>query len=160
WHIFDDPSILRGLSPHYGVLYFIDNGWVAFAILGGVVLAVTGTEARYADMGHFGKAPIRTAWLVLCLPTLLLHYFGPVALVLSNPGPGASPFCSMIPQAADRPVWLLATAAAVIASQAVITGAFSITQQAEQLGLLPRIDIRRTSETQAGQIFVPSVNNA
>jgi KUP system potassium uptake protein len=159
-HISDDPSILRSLSPHYGLAYLFQNGIVGFAILGGVFLAVTGTEALYADMGHFGKGPIRAAWVVLCLPTLLLNYYGQGALVLSNPEAAANPFFAMIPQAIYWPVLLLATAAAVIASQAVITGAFSITQQAVQLGLLPRIDIRRTSETQAGQVFVPSVNNA
>jgi KUP system potassium uptake protein len=159
-HIFDDPTILRGLSPHYAVLYFVSNGWMSLAILGGVFLVVTGTEALYADMGHFGRGPIRMAWLGLCLPALLLNYFGQGALVLSHPEAADNPFFAMIPQFAYWPMLLLATCAAVIASQAVISGAFSITQQAVQLGLLPRIDIRRTSETIAGQIFVPAVNNA
>jgi KUP system potassium uptake protein len=157
-HIADDPSILRGLSPHYGVVFLFSNGLLGFVILGSVFLAVTGAEALYADMGHFGKGPIRAAWLFLCLPCLLLNYFGQGALVLAHPSAAKNPFFQMIPEVAFWPVLLLATAAAVIASQAVITGAFSMTQQAVQLGLLPRIDIRRTSETLAGQIFVPAVN--
>ncbi|MDP3175499.1 MAG: potassium transporter Kup [Phenylobacterium sp.] len=157
-HISDDPSIFRALSPHYGVMFLFENGLLGFIILGSVFLAVTGAEALYADMGHFGKAPIRAAWLVLVLPCLLLNYFGQGALVLSNPSAAANPFFHMIPDFAYWPVLVLATCAAVIASQAVITGAFSMTQQAVQLGLFPRIDIRRTSETQAGQIYVPQVN--
>jgi len=158
-HIADDLRIFGALSPHYGILFLIDNGFLGFVILGSVFLAVTGAEALYADMGHFGKAPIRAGWLFLVLPCLVLNYLGQGALVLSNPAAGANPFFEMVPQAVYWPVLLLATIAAVIASQAVITGAFSMTQQAVQLGLFPRIDIRRTSETQAGQIFVPSVNN-
>ena len=131
---------------------------MGFIILGSVFLAVTGAEALYADMGHFGKGPIRAAWVVLVLPALVLNYLGQGALVLSNPQARLDPFFDMIPQVAYWPVLLLATAATVIASQAVITGAFSMTQQAVQLGLFPRIDIRRTSETQAGQIYVPQVN--
>ncbi|MDP3661190.1 potassium transporter Kup [Phenylobacterium sp.] len=157
-HISDDPSIFRALSPHYGVMFLFENGLLGFIILGSVFLAVTGAEALYADMGHFGKAPIRAAWLVLVLPCLLLNYFGQGALVLSDPSAAANPFFHMIPDFAYWPVLVLATCAAVIASQAVITGAFSMTQQAVQLGLFPRIDIRRTSETQAGQIYVPQVN--
>ncbi|MBL8772000.1 MAG: potassium transporter Kup [Phenylobacterium sp.] len=157
-HISDDFSILRALSPHYGVLFLVDNGFLGFVILGSVFLAVTGAEALYADMGHFGKRPIQAAWLGLCLPALVLNYFGQGALVLSDPSARANPFFEMIPQAAYWPVLALATLAAIIASQAVITGAFSMTQQAVSLGLFPRIDIRRTSETQAGQIYVPQVN--
>ena len=159
-HIFDDWTILRGLSPHYGVVFLFSNGLLGFVILGSVFLAVTGAEALYADMGHFGKAPIRAAWLYLVLPCLLLNYLGQGALVLAHPEARANPFFQMIPDNVYIywPILLLATCAAVIASQAVITGAFSMTQQAVQLGLLPRIDIRRTSETQAGQIFVPQVN--
>ena len=159
YHISEDLSVFRALSPHYGVLFLIDNGFLGFIILGSVFLAVTGAEALYADMGHFGKKPIRTAWLVLVLPCLLLNYLGQGALVLAHPEARANPFFDMIPEVVYWPVLLLATMAAVIASQAVITGAFSMTQQAVQLGLFPRIDIRRTSETQAGQIFVPAVNN-
>jgi len=157
-HIWDDVSIFRGLSPHYGVMFLINNGLLGFVILGSVFLAVTGAEALYADMGHFGKGPIRAAWAGLVLPCLLLNYFGQGAMVLANPAKGDNPFFEMIPAAIYWPVFLLSVAATVIASQAVITGAFSITQQAVQLGLLPRIDIRRTSETQAGQIYVPQVN--
>ena len=158
YHIADDISVLRALLPHYGVIFLWDNGLLGFIILGSVFLAVTGAEALYADMGHFGKKPIQAAWLILVLPALLLNYLGQGALVLSNPAARSNPFFEMIPEVIYWPVLLLATAATVIASQAVITGAFSMTQQAVQLGLLPRIDIRRTSETQAGQIYVPQVN--
>ena len=157
-HIFDDPSILRGLSPHYGVMFLIDNGFLGFILLGSVFLAVTGAEALYTDMGHFGKAPIRAGWLVFVLPCLMLNYLGQGALVLSDPEARLNPFWAMAPEIAYWPILLLATAATIIASQAVITGAFSLTQQAVQLGLLPRISIKRTSETQAGQIYIPSVN--
>ena len=157
-HISDDISILRALSPHYAALFLVDNGLLGFIVLGSVFLAVTGAEALYADMGHFGKGPIQGAWIILVFPALLINYYGQGALVLSHPGARVNPFFEMIPQVAYWPILLLATASTIIASQAVITGAFSITQQAVQLGLLPRIDIRRTSETQAGQIFVPQVN--
>ena len=157
-HISDDISVLRSLSPHYGILFLLDNGFLGFVILGSVFLAVTGAEALYADMGHFGKAPIRAGWMVLVLPALLLNYLGQGALVLSNPAARSNPFFEMIPEIAYWPILALATVAAIIASQAVITGAFSMTQQAVSLGLFPRIDIRRTSETQAGQIYVPQVN--
>ncbi|MDD3836335.1 MAG: potassium transporter Kup [Phenylobacterium sp.] len=159
-HISDDPSIVRGLSPHYGAVFLATHGVLGLVILGGVFLAVTGAEALYADMGHFGKGPLRAAWALVVLPCLLLNYFGQGALVLAHPEARVNPFFEMIPEAAFWPVLLLATAATIIASQAVITGAFSVTQQAVQLGLFPRIDIRRTSETQAGQIFVPQVNIA
>jgi KUP system potassium uptake protein len=157
-HIADDPSIFRALSPHYGVIFLMDNGLLGFIILGSVFLAVTGAEALYADMGHFGKGPIRAAWMGLALPALLLNYLGQGAGVLHHPENAAEPFFRMVPDAAYWPILLLAMAATIIASQAVITGAFSMTQQAVLLGLLPRIDIRRTSETQAGQIYVPQVN--
>jgi KUP system potassium uptake protein len=157
-YIVQMPSILRGLSPYYGVHLLINNGWVGFAILGSVFLVVTGAEALYADMGHFGKAPIRAAWLGIAFPCLMLNYLGQGALVLLHPSTQANPFFLMIPKFAYWPIMALTTAATVIASQAVITGAFSMTQSAVQLGLLPRIDIRRTSETVAGQIFVPQVN--
>jgi KUP system potassium uptake protein len=158
YHIMDDPSIIRALLPHHGIRFLVENGFIGFIILGSVFLAVTGAEALYADMGHFGKKPIRVAWLGFVLPALLLNYLGQGALVLAHPAARTNPFFDMIPQAIYWPVLLLATVATVIASQAVITGAFSMTQQAVQLGLFPRIDIRRTSETQAGQIFVPQVN--
>src|SRR6185437_17053855 len=126
-------------------------------ILGSVFLTVTGAEALYADMGHFGKTPIRAAWFGLVFPCLMINYLGQGSLVLADASAAADPFFRMIPHFAYWPVLLLTTAATVIASQAVITGAFSITQQAVQLGLLPRIDIRRTSETVAGQMCVPQV---
>ncbi|GAA0870805.1 potassium transporter Kup [Brevundimonas basaltis] len=157
-HIFDDPSILRALSPHYGALFLIDNGVLGFILLGSVFLAVTGAEALYTDMGHFGKSPIRTGWLSFVLPCLMLNYLGQGALVLSDPTARVNPFWEMIPEMIYWPVLILATMATIIASQAVITGAFSLTQQAVQLGLFPRIKIMQTSESQAGQIFVPSVN--
>jgi KUP system potassium uptake protein len=159
YHIFDDISILRALSPHYGVQLLINDGFLGFIILGSVFLAVTGAEALYADMGHFGKGPIRIGWLYFVLPCLTLNYLGQGALILDNPEASENPFWSMVPEMIYWPMLGLATAATVIASQAVITGAFSVTQQAVQLGLLPRIDIRNTSETQAGQIFVPAVNS-
>ncbi len=160
FHIRDDLSILRAFWPGYGIGFLIENGVVGFLILGSVFLAVTGAEALYADMGHFGKWPIRAAWLVLVFPCLALNYLGQGALVLHHPAARHSPFFEMVPHSpfAYWPVLALATTAAVIASQAVITGAFSMTQQAVQLGLLPRIAINRTSETQTGQIFVPTVN--
>jgi KUP system potassium uptake protein len=158
FHIFDDVSILRALSPHYGVMFLLDNGFLGFVILGSVFLAVTGAEALYADMGHFGKSPIRAGWLWVVLPCLTLNYLGQGALVLSDRAAAENPFWTMVPQAAYWPVLIMATIATIIASQAVITGAFSVTQQAVQLGLLPRIDIRNTSESQAGQIYVPAIN--
>jgi KUP system potassium uptake protein len=158
YHIIGNPMIVRGLLPHYGVIFLLDNGLLGFIILGSVFLAVTGAEALYADMGHFGKGPIRAAWLYLALPALLLNYLGQGAMVLAHPSARHNPFFEMIPHVIYWPVLILAMVATVIASQAVITGAFSMTQQAVQLGLFPRIDIRRTSETQAGQIFVPQVN--
>jgi len=156
--IFREPSVLRGLSPLYGIDLIVDNGMLGFAILGSVFLVVTGAEALYADIGHFGTSPIRLAWLGLAFPSLMLNYLGQGALVLADPSSQADPFFRMIPGSAYWPVLVLTTAATVIASQAVITGAFSITQQAVQLGLLPRMTIQRTSETVAGQIYVPAVN--
>ncbi|HZZ88359.1 MAG TPA: potassium transporter Kup [Caulobacteraceae bacterium] len=159
FHLKDDLSIFRALSPYYGVKFLIENGFVGFVILGSVFLAVTGAEALYADMGHFGKKPIQTAWLFLVFPCLALNYLGQGALVLHHPHARVDPFWHMAPAFAYWPILILSALATVIASQAVITGAFSMTQQAVQLGLLPRIDIKRTSETQAGQIFVPAVNS-
>jgi KUP system potassium uptake protein len=158
YHLQDNWSVFRAINPYYGVRFLFENGFLGFVILGSVFLAVTGAEALYADMGHFGRKPIRVAWLVLIFPSLILNYLGQGALVLKHPHAVNDPFFAMVPQFAYWPVLILATAATVIASQAVITGAFSMTQQAVQLGLLPRMDIKRTSETLAGQIFVPSVN--
>ncbi len=154
----DGLFILRAVNPYYAARFLIQNGFVGFVILGSVFLAVTGAEALYADMGQFGKRPIRAAWFVLVFPCLILNYLGQGALVLSVGAARHNPFFGMVPAFAYWPVLVLATVAAVIASQAVITGAFSLTQQAVQMGLLPRIDIKRTSETQTGQIFVPAVN--
>jgi KUP system potassium uptake protein len=158
WHLKDDLSVLRAVNPFWAIRFLLRNGFVGFIILGAVFLAVTGAEALYADMGQFGRRPIRAAWAYLVFPCLALNYLGQGALVLEHPGARFSPFFDMAPHALYWPVLILATTAAVIASQAVITGAFSMTRQAVQLGLLPRIEIRRTSETQSGQIFVPAVN--
>ena len=158
YHLHEDLSVFRGLNPWYGAKFLIDNNILGFVILGSVFLAVTGAEALYTDMGHFGRGPIRAAWLFLVFPCLVLNYLGQGAVVLQHPAARLDPFWTMTPQFAYWPILILATLATVIASQAVISGAFSMTQQAVQLGLLPRLEIRRTSETQAGQIFVPSVN--
>jgi KUP system potassium uptake protein len=158
FHIADNVSIFRALSPTYGAIFLFREGFLGFVILGSVFLAVTGAEALYADMGHFGKKPIQAAWLFFALPALVLNYLGQGALVLHDGAARENPFYRMIPEPIYWPILLLMTLATIIASQAVITGAFSMTQQAVQLGLFPRIDIRRTSETQAGQIFVPLVN--
>jgi KUP system potassium uptake protein len=152
-----DFSVLRAVNPYWAGRFLAENGFVGFVILGSVFLAVTGAEALYADMGHFGKRPIRAAWAMV-FPCLALNYLGQGARVLGHAASRTNPFFDMVPHSAYWPVLLLATAAAVIASQAVITGAFSMTRQAVQLGLLPRIEIKRTSETQSGQIFVPAVN--
>ena len=157
-HLKDDLGVFRAINPMYGARYLIDNGFVGFVILGSVFLAVTGAEALYTDMGQFGKGPIRTAWLVLVFPCLALNYLGQGAFVLHHPAARGNPFWALAPAFVYWPLVVLATVATVIASQAVITGAFSLTQQAVQLGLMPRLNIRRTSETQAGQIFVPTVN--
>jgi KUP system potassium uptake protein len=147
-----------GLNPIHGLQLLGSNLGLGFAILGSVFLVLTGAEALYADIGHFGKGPIRLAWLAVAFPCLLINYLGQGALVLADPSAAANPFFRMIPAFAYWPLLILTTAATVIASQAVITGAFSVSQQAMQLGLLPRLDIRRTSEAVAGQIFVPQVN--
>jgi KUP system potassium uptake protein len=158
YHIADDPRIWQAFNPYNGFRFLVENGLVAFVILGSIFLAVTGAEALYADMGHFGKNPIRAAWFVLVFPCLALNYLGQGAFVLSKPEAKADPFWMMVPEIAFWPVMGLAVIAAIIASQAVITGAFSMTQQAVQLGLLPRMEIKRTSETLAGQIYVPQIN--
>jgi KUP system potassium uptake protein len=159
FHLHENLSVFRAINPYYGVTFLLQNGFLGFVILGSVFLAVTGAEALYADMGHFGRKPIRFAWMALVFPCLALNYLGQGAMVLARPAARANPFWEMVPGFAYWPVLILATAATVIASQAVITGAFSMTQQAVQLGLLPRTDIKRTSETQAGQIYVPSINS-
>jgi KUP system potassium uptake protein len=152
------PEILKALSPHYGLMLFVREPWTAFVSLGSIVLAVTGCETLYADMGHFGKGPIRAAWLFFVLPALFLNYFGQGAALLRNPHDLANPFYSVAPGWAHYPLVFLATIAASIASQAVISGVFSITRQAVQLGMLPRMEIRHTSATDFGQIYVPRMN--
>ncbi len=151
-------GILRALSPTYGVAFFADHGHIAFIALGSVVLAVTGAEALYADMGHFGRAPIRRAWFALVFPALTLNYLGQGALILRTPTAIDNPFFLLVPGWGRIPMVVLATFATVIASQAVISGAFSVTRQAVQLGFLPRLTIRHTSEHEVGQVYAPAVN--
>ena len=158
WHISQNPAVLLAFNPFYGVTFLIHHGIIGLLTLGAVFLVVTGSEALYADLGHFGRAPIRTAWLFVALPALTINYLGQGALVLANPKAIESPFFLLYPQWALIPMVVLATAATVIASQAVITGAYSVTQQAIQLGLLPKLEIRHTSEALVGQIFMPRVN--
>ena len=157
-NIAHDPSILKALNPIYAEQFFVHQPWVAFVALGAVVLAVTGAEALYADMGHFGRFPIRLAWFGFVLPALLLNYFGQGALMLHNPEAVKNPFYLLAPEWALFPLIGLATLATVIASQAVITGAFSVSRQALQLGFLPRMHIQHTSESEQGQVYMPRVN--
>lgn len=164
-HLAADPSIiLHTINPLNALKFFADDGFVAFVALGSVVLAVTGAEALYADMGHFGRKPIGVSWLTFVYPALMLNYMGQGALILSQSSPAEAaalikdPFFLMIPDMVRVPVIILALLATIIASQAVITGAFSLTRQAIQLGLLPRLEIRHTSETTSGQIYIPRIN--
>jgi KUP system potassium uptake protein len=157
-HISDDPSVLTAINPWYGIQFLFLHGEIGLVTLGAVFLAVTGGEALYADLGHFGRKPIQTGWLFFVLPALLLNYFGQGALLLAQPSAIENPFYRMVPENMLVPLILLATAATVIASQAVITGAYSLTRQAVQLGLLPRFEVRYTSESHAGQIYLPRVN--
>ena len=152
------PGILRAISPSYGISFLVDHGHVAFIALGSVVLTVTGAEALYADMGHFGRRPIRRAWFAVVFPALILNYMGQGALILDTPRAIDNPFFLLFPHWARIPMVLAATAATVIASQAVISGAFSVTRQAVQLGFLPRLTIRHTSHEEVGQVYVPAVN--
>ena len=156
--IASNPSVLRAISPLYGVRFAAAHAQIAFITLGAVFLCVTGAEALYADMGHFGKRPIRIAWFGLVMPALVINYFGQGALVLANPKAADNPFYLMMPDWALLPVVVLATAATVIASQALISGAFSAAKQTIQLGYLPRLSIVHTSEHDMGQIYVPAVN--
>jgi KUP system potassium uptake protein len=158
--IVQHPAVLLALSPTYAIGLMIHYKWLAFVALGSVVLAVTGAEALYADMGHFGVRPIRMAWLYYVLPCLVLNYFGQGALVLNNPAAIANPFFRLGPDWARLPMVVLATAATVIASQAMISGAFSIARQCMQLGFLPRLKVSHTSATEEGQIYLPQVNSA
>jgi KUP system potassium uptake protein len=152
------PGILRAVSPGYGLSFLADQGGTAFLALGSVVLTVTGAEALYADMGHFGRSPIRHAWFAVVFPALLLNYMGQGALLLHEPHAVDNPFFRLIPHWGRIPMVVLATAATVIASQAVISGAFSVTRQAVQLGFLPRLTIHHTSRQAVGQVYVPAVN--
>ena len=158
WHVFSNFGVLRAFNPIYGISFLVSHGMIGLATLGAVFLVVTGTEALYADLGHFGRGPIRFAWLTVALPALVLNYLGQGALVLADPKAIENPFFLLFPGWGQLPMVLLATAATVIASQAVITGAYSLSQQAIQLGLLPRLEIRHTSGTLYGQIYMPRVN--
>src|SRR5213076_1918375 len=152
------PEVLLALNPFHAVSFMLHHGMIGFITLGAVFLAVTGAEALYADLGHFGKRPIQTAWLFIVLPSLAINYLGQGALLIADPKAIENPFFLMFPDWALIPMVALATAATVIASQAVITGAYSLTRQAIQLGLMPRFEIRNTSESHAGQIYLPRVN--
>ena len=152
------PQILHALMPWYGISFLLDNHLQGFMVLGAVFLSVTGAEALYADMGHFGRTPIRLTWVILVLPALLLNYFGQGALLLAFPGESHHPFYGLVPSWAMIPMVLLATSATIIASQALITGVFSLTQQAIQLGYLPRLTVKHTSARHIGQIYVPAAN--
>ncbi|HEX6755279.1 MAG TPA: potassium transporter Kup [Mycobacteriales bacterium] len=152
------PEIFGGLSPTYAVSFVFSHPYIAFIALGAVVLCITGAEALYADMGHFGRPPIRRAWFFIVFPALTLNYLGQGALILRDPDARSNPFFLLLPSWAQLPMVVLATAATVIASQAVISGAFSVSRQAVQLGLLPPLRIRQTSEREAGQVYLPAVN--
>ncbi len=154
------PEILRAVNPWYAIKFFATHGRLAFVLLGAVVLVVTGGEALYADMGHFGARPIRLAWFTLVLPALLLNYFGQGALILRDPAAASNPFFNLAPRVLLYPLVALGAMAAIIASQALISGAFSLTQQAVQLGYSPRVNIIHTSKSEAGQIYIPEVNTA
>ncbi|MDK2124865.1 potassium transporter Kup [Parachitinimonas caeni] len=157
-NILHDPTILAAINPVYAIRFFLDHHYAAFLALGSVVLAITGGEAIYADMGHFGRRPIRLGWFAFVLPALLINYFGQGALLLHDASARVNPFYHMAPDWALVPLVILATAATVIASQAVISGAFSITAQAIQLGYCPRMDIQHTSDKEIGQIYLPGIN--
>lgn len=156
-HINDDPHVLAAINPLYGVQFMLSHGVIGLVTLGAVFLVVTGGEALYADLGHFGRKPIQTAWLCLVLPALVINYFGQGAKVLADPAAIENPFYRLVPEGFLLPMIVLATAATVIASQAVITGAYSLVQQAIQLGMLPRLTILHTSASQVGQIYIPRV---
>lgn len=157
-HLAEHPEILRSFSPYYGAVFLLDHSVLGLVVLGAVFLVVTGGEALYADMGHFGRRPIRFAWMSVVFPALTLNYLGQGALILQNPDALKNPFFLMVPEWALIPMVILATLATIIASQAVISGAYSLTRQAIQLGLLPRLEMRFTSEKVAGQIFLPRIN--
>jgi len=158
YHIAEHPEIIWAISPHYAVMFMVNEPAITFLILGAVVLCVTGGEALYADMGHFGKKPIRIAWFLVVMPALTLNYFGQGALLLSDPSAVTNPFYNMAPDWLLIPLVVLATAATVIASQALISGAFSVTKQVVQMGFLPRLQVLHTSIKDTGQIYIPAVN--
>jgi KUP system potassium uptake protein len=158
--IVHSPFILQALLPTHAVLFIWHHGWLAFVALGAVVLSVTGAEALYADMGHFGRKPIRMAWIFCVLPCLLLNYMGQGALIIANPGAAVNPFYLLCPASLRLPMVVLATLASIIASQAMITGAFSIARQTIQLGYLPRMRVLHTNADEEGQIYVPQINRA
>ncbi len=157
-HIVENPHVLAAINPMYALHFCLEYRWVAFVALGAVVLVVTGGEALYADLGHFGKKPIRIAWYGVVMPALVINYFGQGAMLLDNPEGVKNPFFLLAPSWAEIPLFLLATAAAIVASQALITAAFSVAKQAIQLGILPRLRILHTSVRDTGQIYVPFVN--
>jgi KUP system potassium uptake protein len=157
-HIVGNPGVLAAVNPWYAAVFFAHNGWRGFLVLGSVFLVVTGGEALYADMGHFGKRPIKLAWFSMVLPGLVLNYFGQGALIIADARTAENPFFHMAPGWALYPLVVLSTFAAVIASQALISGAFSLTMQAVQLGYTPRVEIAHTSASERGQIYIPSIN--
>ncbi len=158
WNVWQEPAVLRAFSPHHAIAFFVRNGPAGIFVLGSVVLVLTGAEALYADMGHFGRRPIRLAWYGVAMPALLLNYMGQGSLLLRDPTAVTNPFFRSVPGWALWPMLAIATAAAIVASQALISGAFSLTSQAIQLGYAPRLAVRHTSSTEFGQIYVPAVN--
>ncbi len=158
WNVWQEPSVLRALSPLHGWDFFVRNRGAGFLILGSVVLVLTGAEALYADMGHFGRRPIRLAWYTIAMPALLLNYMGQGSMLLRDPAAMVNPFYRSVPGWAVWPMVVIATSAAVVASQALISGAYSLTNQAIQLGYAPRLTVRHTSSTEFGQIYIPEVN--
>ncbi len=158
WNVWQEPRVLRAISPAYGYDFFVRNTGAGFLILGSVVLVLTGAEALYADMGHFGRRPIRLAWYTVAMPALLLNYMGQGSMLLRNPAAMENPFYRSVPGWALWPMVVIATAAAIVASQALISGAYSLTNQAIQLGYAPRLTVRHTSSTEFGQIYIPEVN--
>jgi KUP system potassium uptake protein len=157
-HIVRHPEVFQALSPHHAIGFLVHNGWKAFLLLGSIVLCVTGCEALYADMGHFGRRPVRIAWFTAVFPALILNYFGQGALYLERGNAITNPFYAMFPEPLLIPMVILATMAAIIASQALISGAFSLTNQAVQLGYLPRVTVVHTSHLHEGQIYIPEIN--
>lgn len=157
-HILAHPQILAAMSPHHAVAFAVERPFIAFVAMGAIVLCITGAEALYADMGHFGAGPIRLSWFAVVLPSLLLNYFGQGAMILGDPNTARNPFFHLAPDWARLPLVLLATAATVIASQSVISGAFSVSRQASRLRLLPRLNVRHTSKEEGGQIYIGSIN--